>query len=256
MTHQCGCQLDIPLAMQVQQLLFPKAPPVSEWCRMAVTNVMAESIGGDYYDFLTTRNGCQMICIGDVTGHGVHASLVMGLIYGFLHRSASGQCDPVSVFCELNDFLLSFARRSKKLDHFFSTTLFIGIIDPDTRHMEYLNAGHVAPMICRAGEIVNLQATSPPLGFFEQIPVSKRSFELQPGDRILLYTDGITEARNGDDDFFGLNRLANLLRTHEGDANDLLDTISSELDSFGAPSLPEDDCTAICIDLLTPTEGL
>lgn len=80
-------KFDAHLAEQIQLLLLPKAPPVRDWCCIGVKNQMASGVGGDFFDFLPTVDGCQLVMIGDVTGHGVAASVVMSLLYGYIHRS-------------------------------------------------------------------------------------------------------------------------------------------------------------------------
>ena len=80
--------LNVKLAAEVQELLFPKSSPLCEWCCMGVKFRMAQGLGGDYFDFITAPDGCQFIMIGDVTGHGLHASVVMSLLYGFIYRAS------------------------------------------------------------------------------------------------------------------------------------------------------------------------
>ena len=86
---------DVDLASSVQQLLFPKSSPVCSWCCIGVKNRMANGLGGDYFDFITMPDDCQTLLVGDVTGHGLSASVVMSLIYGFIHRAALESCSPL-----------------------------------------------------------------------------------------------------------------------------------------------------------------
>ena len=141
--------IDMLLAGEVQALLFPKISPACNWCCIGVENHMAAVLGGDFYDFITLEDGCQALLIGDVTGHGLHASIVMSLVYGYLHRAVQGVCDPLATVNELNRFLRSFAKRSARYDHFFSTTLFFGVIDPNSLSMRYVSAGHPTGLVRR-----------------------------------------------------------------------------------------------------------
>ena len=134
----------IDLASDVQQLLFPRSSPVCSWCCIGVKNLMASGLGGDYFDFIEMRDGCQTLYLGDVTGHGLHASVIMSLIYGFIHHASLDKCDPYAVVSGINRFLRTFAARSHKFDHLFSTTLFFAIIDPKSLKMHYL------PHICNS----------------------------------------------------------------------------------------------------------
>ena len=135
--------LELDLAEKVQQLLLPKSSPVCTWCCIGVKNRMAAGLGGDYFDFITMPDECQSLFIGDVTGHGLHASVVMSLIYGFIHRAALGTCAPLELMQQVNEFLVDFSRRSQTIDQYFSSSLFYGIINPGTLNMHYVNAGHV-----------------------------------------------------------------------------------------------------------------
>ena len=249
MYHHCSCNLDIELASKVQQLLFPKSPPACSWACIGVKYHMADALGGDYFDFITLPDGCQALFVGDVTGHGVHASVVMALLYGFIHHSARGECDPEDLVRQANAFLRTFADRSEKFDHYFSSTLFYCAIDPASYRLHYVNAGHPAPMVRRGEEVLHLEVNAPPIGFFEQPEITLGSFQLQRHDRLLLFTDGITETFDPEQQCFGRARLTELLRGHQGDHLEFLDLLYAELKEFGADSALSDDCTAIVLDL-------
>lgn len=244
--------LDLALAQRVQQVLFPKGSPMCSWCCIGVQNRMAKGVGGDYFDFITLADGCQMVFIGDVTGHGLEAALVMAMLYGYIHHSAQVDCDPLRVAKEINGFLLNFAHRSRKLDHFFSTTFFCSIIHPESLKMHYLNAGHPPPLVRRDHEVIQLHATGPPLGFFDQPNLGVHDFSFDRGDRLLLYTDGITESFNQQGEAFGMSRLETLLQNHRGDHLSFLDVLFDARSSFGASDPPADDCTAIALDFHRP----
>jgi sigma-B regulation protein RsbU (phosphoserine phosphatase) len=247
-TCECGLDIDIDLATHVQQLLFPKSGPTCEWCRIGTKNRMAQGLGGDFFDFITLPDGCQQVFIGDVTGHGLHASVVMSLLYGFIHRSSREACSPLDLVQQANEFLQTFATRSKEFDHFFSSTLFCGIIDPQTLEMHYVNAGHSLPLVRRGRKVHTLATTSSPIGFFDDLVVTMRSFQFEQGDRLLLYTDGLIETAQENGTLFGLDRLKDVLLTHDHDHLRILEQIFAALSEFDAGAPPEDDCTAIVID--------
>ena len=238
------------LAEKVQQLLLPKSSPVCNWCRSGVKNRMAAGLGGDYFDIITMPDECQSLFIGDVTGHGLHASVVMSLIYGFIHPAALGTCAPLELVHQINRFLIDFARRSETIDQYFSSSLFYGIINPRTLDMHYVNAGQVPALVLRDGMIEELHSTGPPIGFFEVPEMCLQSFSFAKGDRLLLYTDGILEAANAYGEPFGLDRLKHLLRTTaDVDHLEFLGLLFQTLIDFGVSDPPEDDCSAIVIDL-------
>jgi serine phosphatase RsbU (regulator of sigma subunit) len=241
-------ETELGLASEVQQMLFPKSMPRCHWCCVGVKNRMARGLGGDYFEFIGLPDGCQVVFLGDVTGHGVQASVVMALLYGFLHRAARTGCEPRETVAQVNDFLFSFARRSHKLDHFFSTTLFYSVINPVTFEMRYVNAGQVTPLVLRGHKLFRLASTAQPLGYFAHPEIAMASFRFEPHDRLLLFTDGIVEAFNGRQELFGSERIERLLLNHHGRHHEFLDDLFRELALFGAPDPPEDDCTAIAID--------
>jgi serine phosphatase RsbU (regulator of sigma subunit) len=241
--------LEVKLAGQVQKLLLPKSSPACSWCCMAARNRMADVLGGDFYDFIELNDGCQVILIGDVTGHGLHASVVMSLVYGFIHRAARGECNPCEVVTDLNTFLRTFARRSQLLDHFFSTTLFFGVIDPRSLTMHYVNAGHPAGLVRRRNALLRMPATSHPVGYFDRAEFKANQFQLQAGDRLLLYTDGVLDSYNPDDEMYGAARLDDAFRRLDGDHMLFLERLFAEITDYLDGQPPFDDCTAIVVDL-------
>ncbi len=241
--------LELELAVKVQQLLLPKSSPLCNWCCIGIKNRMAEGLGGDYFDFITMPDGCQSLFIGDVTGHGLHASVVMSLLYGFIHRAALAECAAFDLVQQANHFLIEFARRSPAIDQYFSSSLFYGIIDPATLTMHYVNAGHAPGLVLRDGRVRRLESTGPPIGYFDLPEMQMNSFRFEGGDRLLLYTDGITETSNAAGELFGQERLRKLLRSHaETDYQEFLDIVFDTLGTFGMAEQPEDDCSAIVID--------
>ena len=240
---------DLGLAGQVQQLLFPKSSPFCAWNCIGVKNRMAQGLGGDYFDFIDKPENCLTVFIGDVTGHGLRASVVMSLLYGYIYRSTLQICSALDIVRQTNRFLHSFAARSDDLDHLFSSTLFLGVIASDTLQMHYVNAGHPAPLIRRGGQLIALEQTAPPIGFFVNPEISMNSVRLAKGDRLLLYTDGITERLNPTQEQFGSNRLAEFLLNETGDHQEFLDRLFAAIKHFAGDDQPSDDCTAIVIDL-------
>lgn len=248
MKCQCGGEFELTLARNVQQLLLPKSSPSCHWCCFGVKNHMANGLGGDFFDFITLPDGCQVVFLGDVTGHGLHASVVMSLLYGFIHRACLKSCSPLETVLETNHFLQSFAERSQKYDHYFSSTLFFGIISPENLEMQFINCGHLPPMVRRDKHLYTLNSTGPPIGFFDQPDIEMRHFRFEKNDRLLLYTDGIAEATNEEQNMFGLRRLSQLLLNCDLNYLEFLDNVFEEMKKFGAPDSPQDDCTAIIMD--------
>lgn len=239
---------EIDVATQVQKLLLPKTSPTCSWGKIGYKNRMAQGVGGDFFDFLTMSDHCQVIILGDVTGHGLHASLVMALLYGYIHRAFDTPCPCHEIVGQLNDFLLSFSRRAENFEELFSATLFYGIINPEAGMLTYVNAGHPAPLLRRGATLLSLSPRSTPLGFFEAPETVMETVPLEKGDRLLLYTDGITEAVNCNGAVFGSERLIQIMKTSETGHLELLVALFDALDDFTEEDVPDDDCTAIVID--------
>lgn len=240
----------VVLASEVQSILFPKTAPECSWAQIAFRYRMADEVGGDFFDLITMSDECQVIILGDVTGHGVHASLVMAMLYGYVHRAFSSPCPCRTIVAQINDFLVSFATRAGLYDQLFSTTMFYGIINPRTRQMVYVNAGHPAPLIRRYGSLRSLASTSPPLGYFDSSRIATGQVPLGKGDRMLFYTDGISETEGEDGNLFGQERLEALLLGSSGPPEELLDGLFDALGVFASPGGPRDDCTALVVDFL------
>ncbi len=238
------------LASEVQSVLFPKAAPQCAWGQIAFKYRMADEVGGDFFDLITMSDECQVIIVGDVTGHGVHASLIMAMLYGYIHCAFSSTCPCQTVVAQINDFLLSFAARAGVYDQLFSATIFYGIINPRTQQMVYVNAGHPPPLIRRRDSLRSLASTSPPLGFFDSSKVAMAMVPLKRDDRLLFYTDGITETASPGGDLFGQARVESLLLGSDAPPEKLLDEFFDVLDEFTAHGRQRDDCTALVVDFL------
>lgn len=242
-------RFELKLAREVERLLFPKSSPVCTWNCIGVKNRTAGVLGGDYFDFMSLPDSGQAVFIGDVTGHGLHASIVMSLIYGFIHRAALGVFDLDELVAQVNDFLIHFSERSQTIDQYFSSTFFMGIINPKTLDMVYVNAGHVPALVRRGGDIFQLASTTQPLGYFKAAEITTSSFRLEKGDRLLLYTDGIIEAANASGEQFGTERLKGVLAKGGAGHLEFLAYLFNSLRDFGEADPPEDDCTALVLDI-------
>jgi sigma-B regulation protein RsbU (phosphoserine phosphatase) len=241
-----GRRSEIEIAATVQQKLFPRAGRRLRTIDYAGQCVAARGVGGDYYDFLDLGEDLGFV-LADVSGKGVPAALLMANLQAcFRTQAASGVRRPAELLEAVHRHFYS----STGSDRF--ATLFFGTYDDRTRRMRYVNCGHCAPLLLRAGgELIRLEATASMLGAFEEWSCVEEEVSLAPGDALLLYSDGVTEAANAAGDEFGEHRLARTLRENSGlrgcfAPNDLVGEIVNAVSTFSEASLV-DDITVVAI---------
>jgi sigma-B regulation protein RsbU (phosphoserine phosphatase) len=212
--------------------------------RIAGMNELCEDASGDYYDFVERRDGRLLVALGDVSGHGLGSALVMAQARSFLRaflHTVDGLADVVTL---LNDFLAQDLSGGRFL------SLFVGILDPRTGRLEACNAGHLPPLLVRAdGAVETLAANGLVVGVVAGVPYDTHPpVEVRPGDLLLLYTDGCTEAASPSGELFGEARLTALARSLRGrPPPDVLDEVRRALlDWTGKPRL-RDDLTLVAV---------
>ena len=234
---------EMEIARQVQQRLFPKCAPDIAGLELCGHCRPAETIGGDYYDFLTTPAGELGLAIGDVAGKGVPAALLMaGLQASLRGLTLAGVSDLSDLMAKLNELVYDATPANR------FATFFYGLYEPATRRLRYSAAGHNPALLCRAsnGEIQWLNARGVGLGLRRNSVYEQAEVTLEPGDRLVLYTDGVTEARDAAGEEFGAERLAETVRgTAAVDASALLDQIIGVTSRFAGSAPQFDDITVI-----------
>lgn len=231
---------ELDLARQIQARLLPAEPPVLARTELAGHSAPARQVGGDYFDFLPMDNDRVGLIVADVSGKGVPAALLMSSFRAALH-SQDLEDGPAHTFSHLNTFLF----RSVEPGRF--VTAFLAIFDTNTGCLTYSNAGHNPPYIIRSsGEMPLLHEGGLVLGLFEKTHYEQAEVHLQPGDLLALFTDGVTEATNEDEDFWGEERLAELLRAHRNDpCRRILRLILEEVRNFSGEQGQSDDITLV-----------
>jgi sigma-B regulation protein RsbU (phosphoserine phosphatase) len=200
---------DVRIAGEVQKRLFPPADPEIPGLECHGVCGPALGVAGDYFDFLRLPGGRYGIAVGDVAGKGLPAALLMASLQGALRSLASRSADGGLAGLVGT---LSAQIHSLTADYRFAT-FFWGVFDEKRRALDYVNAGHNPPMLLRgSGSIERLRIGGPPLGILGQASYASSSVTLAPGDLLLIYTDGVTEAANGASDQFGDERLERVLR--------------------------------------------
>jgi predicted permease len=242
---------DIALASEVQRRLLPEAPPRAECVDFAAASVPARRIGGDYYDFVELGNGRIGIALADVSGKGVPAALIMSVVQASLRIiSSGGDVAPPRLVALINQFVYQSTPASKY------ATFFYAQLDDRRRELRYVNAGHNAPYLLRAGrrstagsappEIEELSAGGTVVGMFPEMEYEEATVELCPGDILLAFTDGVPEAHNPEDEEFGEERLQQLLRqTAHLPANEISARLSDEMKDWVRDAEQYDDLTFI-----------
>ncbi len=238
---------ELEIAATVQQKLFPRAAQRMTTIDYAGQCVAARGVGGDYYDFLdlgqNSGNNSLGFVLADVSGKGVPAALLMANLQAcFRTQAASGVRTPAESLKAVHQHFYS----STGSDRF--ATLFFGSYDDRTRRMRYVNCGHCAPLLLRAsGEITKLESTAPMLGAFEEWDCAEDEVRLDPGDTLLLYSDGVTEATNAAGEEFGEDRLARiLLESSAPTTGDLVRDVVKAVSEFSGASRT-DDITVVAI---------
>jgi serine phosphatase RsbU (regulator of sigma subunit) len=196
---------ELTIAREIQLDLMPDHPPVIAGVDLAGLNVPSETVGGDYYDFIDVAPGQLGLVIGDVTGKGVAAALIMASFRASLLAEIRNNYAITDIFAKVNGLLCE----STEPDRF--VTALYGVYDLATRRFTYASAGHNPAILVRAsGEIEELSAGGTVLGSFPESTYDEDILRLEPGDLLLLYTDGVTEAIDADEQEFGLERLREL----------------------------------------------
>ena len=239
---------DLEIAKQVQQNLFPKKLPSVPGWEFAGTCRSARAVGGDYYDIFEVAPGKVLLALGDVSGKGLGASLLMASVHSAIRsRAVTSIDDPSKLIAELNRHLLS----STSPETF--VTLFLGLIDLDTGKLQYVNCGHPAPiLLCQEGKKQErLTIGGPILGILDGVPYTKGEYYLRNGDVLVLFSDGVTEATNQQEEMFEEERLLQVVSdTAISEASAILDMIFKSVDSFATGCEQADDISAVVIHRL------
>ena len=218
---------DLKAARELQRVLLPDAQPEIEGMNAAVRLRPAREISGDIYDIYEHSDGQVVISFGDVSGKGAAAALYGGLMNGLLRTLAPRRRRPAELLKALNDALIE-----RKVEARY-VTLSVLLWDPQKRLFVMANAGAIPPMICRGSDIIKLRVEGVPIGLLESREYEEVTFQAQPGDTLLLYSDGITDHLNAAGTEFGRGRLAQLMRQHcAASSVDLITAIFAELDRF------------------------
>ena len=232
---------ELEVAKLIQQNFLPKQLPELDGWQVAAYYRPAREVGGDFYDVIPLPEGKVGFVIGDVTDKGVPAALVMAATRSVLRASAQRLVEPGEVLERVNEHL--YPDMPAKM---FVTCLY-GVLDPDSGHFRFANAGHDLPYVKTATGSVELRARGMPLGLMPGMRYEEKETVLEPGDSLLLHSDGVVEAHDPDGGMFGFPRLKQAVAEYPG-GGELIDRVLEDLHSHTGPDAEqEDDITMVTL---------
>lgn len=251
---KAGIERDLQIASAIQMGMLPKLyPAFPDRKELDIYGFLkpAKTVGGDLYDYFIRDEKC-FFCIGDVSGKGVPASLFMAVIRALFRNVSLHTDNPAEILSSLNMAL------SDGNTHNMFCTMFLGVLDLKTGHMDYCNAGHNAPIVRRIKEdaSVNVYFTKPnvniAVGVFEGFPYTKEETVLKPGEAIFMYTDGVTEAENANKELFGddatLAALSHARNHNQRSAKQFVEYVYEEVRSYAGDTEQSDDITMLVVE--------
>jgi sigma-B regulation protein RsbU (phosphoserine phosphatase) len=236
---------EIEIAREVQERLYPQQIPSLPGHSIYGACRPAQGVGGDYYDVLTLDNGTLGLAIGDVSGKGISAALLMASLRASLRgMTMNGPDDMALLMARVNRLVYESSATNRY------ATFFFGIYEPAARLLRYVNAGHNPPFVVRDQELHVLEGGGPVIGLLPEAQYEECHITLEPGDLLLAYTDGISEALNNQEQEWGEERMLAAARARlPEDATTILRHIVNEADRFAASAPQHDDMTLLLMKL-------
>lgn len=235
---------ELKVASEIQMRLQPVAPPKIDSWDMTAVSFPCREIGGDYYDFIQRKRDSRLIiAVGDVSGKGTGAALLMSSVHAAVRAQSQTRSSISEVMNEISQYIYENSPPNKYL------TLFYGELDPLTGELAYSNGGHNTPLLMRrTGETVLLDKGGLPVGLMPGVSYQQDVVTFEPGDVLIIYSDGITESVNAADDEFGEDRLIEVVRSNiNRSASGIRDRIDESLSKFVGTTAPIDDMTLMII---------
>jgi len=243
---------ELQLAMEIQQRFQPAAPPQIAGYELQGISFPCYEIGGDYYDFIRRADGRLVIALGDVSGKGTAAALLMSSLHAAIHAQTGSHDTLVDTVSAVNKYL------AENIPPNRFVTLFFAELDPESGALSFLNAGHNPPLIVHAaGTVEQLSSGGLPLGIKGDAEYREGRTHLKPGDVLVIYSDGVTEAASPNGEEFGPTRLYEVVsRNVDASAAGIRDRIESALTKFSQGTPAADDITLVIVKRQAETRGL
>lgn len=234
---------ELELATEIQQRFQPSAMPLIDGYEFQGISFSCYEIGGDYYDFIPRHDGKIFIALGDVSGKGTAAALLMSSLHAAIHAQAAAK----STLAETVDSVNQYLAENTPSNRF--VTLFLAELDPVTGSLQFINAGHNPPLIANAdGKVTQLASGGFPLGIIPMAQYEVGQTELQSGDVLVVYSDGVSEANNLKGDEYGIERLEEVVKRNlQASASGLRDKVESSLSTFTQTAPANDDITLVIV---------
>lgn len=234
---------DLRIAREIQKQLLPEENPNVTGYDIAGYSLSAKEVGGDYYDFIRINDNQLAFCLGDISGKGIPASLIMANLQATLRGHAHSSETCAQCIEKVNTQLF----HSTDIQKF--ATLFYALLDSENNQITYTVAGHNPPIFLTAdGKEKMLEVGGTVLGFLEKSSFQQDTIGINPGDLLVIYSDGITEAGDHDEKYFEEWRLLELIKKYkEKTAQEIIDIVMSEVDDFSKGGAPNDDMTLLIV---------
>jgi serine phosphatase RsbU (regulator of sigma subunit)/pSer/pThr/pTyr-binding forkhead associated (FHA) protein len=234
---------ELKLASEIQQRLQPSSPPIVEGYDLQGVSFSCYEVGGDYYDFIPRCDGKLLVALGDVSGKGTAAALLMSSLHAAMHAQVAANSSLLETINAVNQYLA----KNTPTNRF--VTLFLAELDAETGSMYFINAGHNPPLIAHAdGRVEQLASGGFPLGIMPMAQYDVGQARLQKGEALVIYSDGVSEANNTKGEEFGVERLEEVVKKHLGaSAAGLRDKVESALSSFTQTAPAGDDITLVIV---------
>jgi phosphoserine phosphatase RsbU/P len=236
---------ELKIARRIQESLLPQRLPSTGWFRASASSLPSLQVGGDYVDVRQVDENSWAVVVADVSGKGVGAALLASLLQGIFLAAPYSRIPAEESMARVNQFLNDRTGGEQYATIFYCTLDSAG-------SLRWANAGHPPAIVAGPrGRIESLTANAMPVGLLEEATYQVSETSLAPGDKVILYTDGVTEARNGAGEFFGQRRLRQAICTHVATScHDLHAAILAELDTFTQGAAQNDDVTLAVLEYL------
>jgi phosphoserine phosphatase RsbU/P len=233
---------ELRTAYTIQKRLLPSSLPVVSGYSFAAANRPAKSVSGDYYDMVVRPDGRIYFVIADVSGKGITAAIVMSSVATAFNIFTRTDPTPADLLRELNATLAPKTAPTKFV------TLVAGVLNLATAEIVFSNAGHVPPLVVSAGGVDTLKITDLVVGLFPNAKYQNQTIQLNPGDALVLFTDGVTEAENEKEEQLGQATVAEMLKSlHRADASRILAAIDEHVRAYIGDVPPGDDVTMLAV---------